>query len=510
MFAINALIRQLHTGRLGDGAALAAGALLPLAFAPLALFPLAWFAPALLFLLWQDAPPRLAARRGFLFGVGMFGVGVSWVYVAIHDFGYTGMPVAALLTAVFVAILALYPAALGYLTGRMQARVPNPALRLLLLYPALWVAFEWLRGWFLTGFPWLHLGYSQVDTPLAGLAPLFGVYGLGWATAFTAAALAAWFVAPRRTALIGTALALTIWGLGAAVHGKEWTEPIGAPLRVSLIQGNQPQLETWDPQAMWVRLQAYADLNATRLGKSDLIVWPENAVTLFYQDLADDYFAPLAKQAQEAGSDLLLGVPLLDEDGVRYYTTMMSLGSSHGFYKKSHLVPFGEFVPMEGMLRGLIGFFDLPMSAFSAGPLYQRPLEVAGRKAAVSVCYEDAFGEEVIRALPAAELLVNGSNNAWYGDSFAPHQHLQISRMRALETGRPLLRATTNGISALVDPLGNVIASSRQFEVAIVDGTVQPMRGATLYVRWGNMPVLAGLFAIGFILWACIARRRCT
>jgi apolipoprotein N-acyltransferase len=506
---MNTIVRHL-TGRAGDGAALLAGALLPLAFAPLALFPLAWIAPALLFVQWHDAPPRRAARHGFLFGIGMFGVGVSWVYVAIHDFGYTSMPVAALLTAVFVAVLALYPAALGYVTARVQARVPNPSLRLLLLYPALWLAFEWLRGWFLTGFPWLNLGYSQIDTPLAGLAPLFGVYGLGWVTVLTATVLASWLLAPRRTAILGSALALGLWGLAAAGHGKAWTEPVGAPLRVSLIQGNQPQLEKWDPQGTWERLQEYAELNASRLGKSDIIVWPENAVTLFYQDLADDYFAPLAQQARAAGSDLLLGVPLLDQDGVRYYTTMMSLGSSQGFYRKSHLVPFGEFVPLEGLLRGVIGFFDLPMSSFSPGPLYQPPLEVAGRKAAVSVCYEDAFGEEVIRALPAAELLVNGSNNAWYGDSFAPHQHLQISRMRALETGRPLLRATTNGISALVDHHGRILASSKQFEAAIVDGTVQPMRGATPYVRWGNMPVLASLFAIGFILWACISRRRCT
>jgi apolipoprotein N-acyltransferase len=495
-------------GRAGDGAALAAGALLPLAFAPLDLFPLAWLAPALLLLTVFDAEPPLALRRGLLFGLGLFGVGVSWVYVAIHDFGNSGVPVAVLLTAIFVSVLALFPMAAAWSLARVRARVTGAAAGLLLFFPALWVGFEWLRGWIFTGFPWLTIGYSQIDTPLAGFAPLFGVYFLSWVTVYTAAVLAGWLLLPRRTAVMATVAAVALWGAAAGLRVVEWTEPDGAPLRVSLIQGNQSQDLKWDPVGMWQRLQAYADLNASRLGKTDLVVWPENAVTMFYQDLAQDYFLPIQQQARASGTDVLLGVPLLDEDGVHYYTTMMSLGSSHAFYKKSHLVPFGEFIPLEGALRGVIGFFSLPMSAFSPGPAYQPPLAVAGRKAAVSVCYEDVFGDEVIHALPAANLLVNGSNNAWYGDSFAPHQHLQMSRLRAVETGRPLLRATTNGISALVDAHGKVIARSPQFEKFILDGSVQPMKGATPYVRWGNMPVVSALLAIGFIGWGASVRRR--
>jgi len=472
-------------------AALIAGALLPLAFAPIGIFPLAWLSPALLFRLWLDAPPAAAARRGFAYGLGMFGVGVSWVYVAIHDFGYTAAPVAALMTLVFVAVLSLYPAVLGALGGWLLRRTRPPAVvSLVLILPALWVLFEWIRGRFLTGFPWLNLGYSHIDTPLAGLAPVAGVYGLSWVVALGAGALAYIGLRKRSRALLALLLPLALLGAGAGLGGKQWSQPAGEPLQVTLVQGNQDQLTKWDAAKVEQRLKTYAELTLPEFGQADLVVWPENAVTLFYGDLRD-YFDRLELQARSSGTDLMLGVPLRADDGVNYFTTIMSLGSEHAFYRKRHLVPFGEFVPFQEQLRGLIAFFDLPMSAFSAGPAGQAPLSVAGQRAAVSICYEDAFGEEVIANLADATLLVNGSNNAWYGDSLAPHQHLQISRMRALETGRPLLRATTNGISALVDSKGKPLATSPQFETYLLRGTVQPRTGLTPYTRWGNMPVLA-------------------
>jgi len=473
------------------------GALLPLAFAPLDLFPLAFLAPIPLFAAWLGGSPRSAMVAGFSFGLGQFGVGVSWVYVAIHEFGHSAAPVAVLLTLLFVAVLAAIPALVGYLARRLlPAGQPALPLLLLLWLPALWTLGEWFRGWFMTGFPWLSLGYSQIDSPLSGYAPLLGVYGLSWFCALTAGALLLAWRERRRALSVVLPLLLLLWGGGALLGTVTWTRPAGEPLRVTLIQGNVPQSTKWDPKAIRARLERYASLTQPQFDDSDLIIWPENAVTVFYRDIKEAFFDGLAADARATGTDLILGVPLLDDDGVHYYTTLMSLGSHHAFYRKRHLVPFGEFLPLEGLLRGLIKFFDLPMSSFSPGPQQQPLLQVAGHKVAASVCYEDAFGEEMIDALPEASLLVNGSNNAWYGDSLAPHQHLQISRMRALETGRPMLRATTNGISALIDERGKIRKHSGQFRTEVISGAVQPMQGSTPYVRWGNGVVVVLLLVL--------------
>jgi apolipoprotein N-acyltransferase len=480
--------------------ALLAGALLPLAFAPFGFYPLAVLSPAILFTLWREVTPGQAAWRGFAFGLGQFGVGVSWVYVAIHDFGDSPLIVAALLTLLFVSVLAAIPALVGYLATRLSLGRSIDGWRLLLLWlPAWWTLGEWLRGWLFTGFPWLNLGYSMIDAPLRGYAPVLGVYGLTLVVTLSAGALGWWWLERRRHWQLALPLLAVLWGGGALLNSIEWTTPVGEPLRVTLIQGNVPQSTKWDPEQIRHRLEVYADLTRQHLNDSDLIIWPENAITVFYHTLAEWYFDPLAEEARASNTDLILGVPEQDADGRRYYTTMMSLGSHHGFYRKRHLVPFGEFMPLEGLLRGLISFFDLPMSSFSPGSRQQPLLEAAGHKIAATVCYEDAFGEEMIDFLPEATLLVNGSNNAWYGDSLAPHQHLQISRMRALETGRPMLRVTTNGISAVIDERGTLQVTSRQFERQVIREVVQGRGGSTPYIDFGNWLVL-GLLLMGLLL----------
>ena len=481
---------------------LLAGASLPLAFAPFNLFLLAYFAPLVLFYFWLDATPKQAALRGFLFGLGMFGVGVSWVYVAIHVFGYAPVPLAILMTTAFVAFLALYLALQGYLSVRLEQGLGlSRNVSLVLIYPTLWLLLEWLRGWFLTGFPWLNLGYSQLNTPLAGIAPVLGVYGVSWATAFTAALILIILLAKQHKPRLITGVGLALLFIAATgLSLIEWTEKHGNPIKVSLLQGNAPQITKWDPEQIQARLDLYASLTRQHWD-SDLIFWPENAMTTFYHTLVDDYFMPLVTEAKQHGTDLVVGVPVLDLQTDEYYSSFVVLGDKPEMYHKRHLVPFGEFVPLESLLRGLISFFDLPMSSFSRGSDEQPPLKAAGQLLAPTVCYEDAFGEEVINFLPQATLLINGSNNAWYGDSFAPHQHLQISRMRALETGRPLLRATTNGISAIIDYKGYVVKRSPQFETYVLSGEVQPRSGATLYVRWGNWAVIGlGLLVLG-IVW---------
>ncbi len=476
--------------------ALAAGAALPLAFAPLDWLPLAFLAPAVLFRLWLDATPRQALWQGFFFGLGQFGVGVSWVYVAIHDVGQSPVPVAVLLTTLLVTFLALYPALAGWLAVRLRGRMR--AGWLVVTVPAVWTLVEWLRGWLFTGFTWLQLGYSQIDLPLAGLAPWLGVYGVSWARALTAGLLAAAVHRPGRSRLAAIAGLGALWVIAFFAGQPGWSQPAGAPLRVALVQGNAPQITKWDPDMLQLRLDTYARLTRSHWNH-DLILWPENALTVFYHRLEADYLKPLAEEGRQHGATLIVGVPIEDRETGRYWTTLAVLGDPPQFYRKRHLVPFGEYIPLGSVLRNLIDFFNLPMTGFSPGAPDQPPLEAAGQKLAPSICYEDAFGEELLDFLPESTLLVNGSNNAWYGDSFAPHQHLQINRMRTLETARPMLRVTTNGISAIVDHRGRILARSAQFEAAVLTGTVQPRTGATPYVRFGNTPVVVLMLLVVFV-----------
>lgn len=484
--------------------ALLAGAGLPLAFAPLSFFPLSIILPAILFWLLLDSSPKHAFGLGFAFGMGLFGVGVSWVYVAIHVYGYTMAPVAALLVLIFVAFLALFPALQAYLSARLLAVYKShhrfELLALLLILPTLWIFFEWFRGWVLTGFPWLNLGYSHTESPLGNIAPLLGVYGISWLSIFSSSLLL--LALRRREWRVVSGSGLFILWLAVFLVGKvEWTEAIDKPITVSIVQGNIPQQTKWDPKTFQVRLDTYAKLTRQHWD-SDLIFWPENSVSVFYQDIKNGYFKPLEEEARKTNTELVVGVPFLDIESRKYYSSLVSIGKTPGVYHKRHLVPFGEYVPLGFLIRGLVNFFDLPMSGFSPGDRQQAVLQAAGQPMAPSICYEDAFGEELIDFLPRATLLINGSNNAWYGDSLARHQHLQIARMRSMETGRMLIRATTNGISALVDHHGKIIKQSPQFETFVLTGQVQARTGATPYVRYGNYPVvITMLLILAGLLW---------
>jgi len=481
-----------------------AGALLPLAFAPVNLFFIAVLSPALAFVSWHGVRPTVAARRGFLFGLGLFGVGVSWVYVAIHVYGFTGAPLAALLTFLFVALLALFPTLQAYFGARLQRRLPLALHGL--AFAMLWMLFEWLRGWIFTGFPWLDLGYSQINTPLGGYAPVFGSAGVSMLVVLTAALL--WQLMQQRNRLTWSMLAMiaVIWVVGWGLKSVAWSQAIGKPMKVAVVQGNLPQLTKWDPDKIMQRLNRYADLSEPYWGKVDAIVWPENSLTIFWQDAPKTYRDSLQQHVTRSGTDLVIGLPYSNAKTGEYYSSLLVLGKHPGVYNKRHLVPFGEYVPFASVLRGLIKFFDLPMSGFSPGAEHQKHLEVAGQPLAPSICYEDAFGSELLDFLPQATLLINGSNNAWYGDSLAPHQHLQISRMRALETSRELIRATTTGISALVDQHGQIISRTAEFKTEVLEGQVQPRKGATPYVRMGSWPV--NLVMFGLLAVLLLSRRQ--
>ena len=486
---------------------LLAGAAAVAGFAPFGLWPLPVLSLAVLF---GQLSRTTAVRAGFLtglaWGLGFFLTGVSWVFVSLWVYG--GMPawLAGLATFLFCAFLALFPATVGALQARWHIA---PVLRTLLLLPLAWSVTEWIRGWIFTGFPWLVLGYSQVPNgPLAGYAPLVGVYGISFLLALIAGLLA-WRVTARGPLAprIWAAAAIVALGVGGlALHGIPWTTPDGKPTSVALLQGNIPQDMKWQPEKTRATLETYARMAAA--SPAQLIVLPETALPLFESELPVAYRAGLDALGRHNGGDVLTGLPTGSLDGA-YYNSVVSFGSAPGQrYSKVHLVPFGEYIPLKTVWGWVIEVLHIPLSDFARGAVEQRPLAIGGQRVAADICYEDAFGEEIIRQLPEASVLVNVSNLAWFGDSLAPWQHAQMSQMRALETGRMMLRATNTGLTAIIDAKGRVLASLPLFTAGSLSGEIQGYAGSTPYVRWGNAPVLALWGILGIALLVAALRRR--
>ncbi len=474
----------------------ALGALTVFGFAPVGWFPLPILALALQWHLMRNAPPRQALLAGYLFGLGWFLAGVSWIFISMHDIGGMAAPAAVLATLAFAGVLAVFPAlALG---AARLGRMPETA-RWLLLAPAAWAFLEWTRGWFLTGFPWQTLGYSQAPvSPLAGYGAVLGVYGVSWLAALTAGIL----VLGRKSWLT---LALVLWLSGYGLLQVDWTRPQGEPVTVSLLQGNVAQEVKFEPGKLTETLDMYRQM--TLESRSRLIVLPETAMPTLLHYLPEWYLSDFEEHARGLGGDVLVGVAESEPDG-RYYNSMVSLGSAPmQSFRKVHLVPFGEFVPTG--FRWLVDMMYMPMGDFSRGGPAQAPMAVAGQKVAVNICYEDVFGEELIHALPEATLMVNVSNDAWFGDSFAPWQHLQIAQMRALETGRWWLKANNTGVTAILDEKGRVRAMLPIFTRDTLHGEAQGMAGLTPYARWGNgaFLCLAGV-ALAGVFWLARRRRR--
>jgi apolipoprotein N-acyltransferase len=480
--------------------ALAAGAVAIAGFGDWHVFYLPLGALTLLVWLWLRArSPREAAGLGFAFGAAIFLGGVSWVYVSLHDFGMMPAPLAALATLLFCLFLALYPAAVGYLQARIGG---TPSTRALVLIPGMWALTEWLRSWIFTGFPWLSLGYSQLDSPLAGYAPVVGLFGVSFLAALAAGCLAL-LIRRERPAWLPLGLLAGLAAGGFALANVKWTAPDGDPVSVGLLQGNIPLSLKFVPGRYQSTLATYARLAASTDAR--LVVMPETAIPRFLEAVDPRYLQYLRAHALKNNGDMLVGVPIRDARG-RDYNAVVSIGASQSrIYAKSHLVPFGEFIPPG--FGWVLKILKIPLSDFSPGAADQRPLAVAGQRVAMNVCYEDAFGEEIIRQLPEATLLANVSNVAWFGDSLAPAQHLRISRMRALETGRWMLRATNTGVTAIVDAQGDVVARLPTFTEGVLNGKAQGRIGATPYVLAGNYPVvLLSLLCIGAGIWS--ARRR--
>jgi apolipoprotein N-acyltransferase len=478
------------------------GAALALAFAPFGIWPLAIICPALLFLAWQGATPRRAAAIGFWFQSGTFLAGTYWLYHSVHTVGGEAIGVALVLMLGLVAIMGTYLALLGYLQAKLLPT--TGALRWLIGLPACWVLLEWWRGWFLSGFPWLSLGYAQIDSPLAGLAPVLGVYGISLACALNAGAITTLLLGKPMLRTWAIAVLIVPWLISAPLWHHEWTTPRDAPVQVAVVQAAIAQDHKWSPEWRDKTLALYRELAEAHFG-TPLIVWPEAALPDVAYQLVD-YLNSLWSDAHSANSDVVMGLLHYDQQKDTYYNGVLALSNQVQWYHKRHLVPFAEYFP--SFVRGSMRLLNLRYGDFGAGDADQAPLSAAGQKLGMTICYEDGFGSEQLSVLKDATLLVNVTNDAWFGDTSAPYQHLDISRMRALEGGRDMVRAANDGVSALIASNGKIMARLPRFKAAVLTGEVQPRTGLTPYARVGNWPVM--LLCLFGVLVVAIVRQRST
>lgn len=463
-----------------------------LGFAPFYIFPAAIMALIGILYLWLKADSAKAAfKLGFQFGLGLYVVGIYWIYISLHDFG--GMPwwFAGFSTFCLCAFMALFVGLVGYLSKRFGF--------IIISAPVLWGLSDWIRSWIFTGFPWLTLGYSQVPhSPLAGYIPIIGIYGVSVITALIAAIIAYWLAKPKlsnvykRNAIVALVLIITAGNLLKAV---EWTTPIGNPISVALIQGNIAQDTKWSPDTAQNTIHTY--MTMVKQSDAQLIVLPETALPVISSRLDASVTDALTNHVKKNNGNIIVGLVELTEKTGEYFNSAFSFGTAPTQnYAKNHLVPFGEYIPLKQVFGWIYrDWLNMPLSDLSRGGAYQTPMQLGNQKIAVNVCYEDVFGEEIIHQLPAATLLVNISNDAWYGKSYAAHQHMQFSQARALETGRMMLRATNTGATAAIDTHGYVIAHAPHDIQTTLSTVAQGYAGSTPYVRWGNWPFIVLSFA---------------
>ena len=467
-----------------------AGLTYPLAFAPYQLWWLMPVSMAALLFSFVDRTPREAALNGFAFGFTAYLTGIYWITISVHTFGGAPFWLAAFLMLSLVLFLSGYYALLGYLITRFAPAAG--ALRWWFIVPGFWMLLEWVRGWFLSGFGWLTPGYAHVDSLLLGFLPIGGVLLVGWVVVVTAGTLVAMVRKPSRFALVQLVAAVSLWGVGLVLAHVKWTEEDGTNLTASMVQGSVPQDLKWLPEQLEPTINLYIELTLDHLD-SDLIIWPEAAIPRSKHNLTP-LWNELERIAARSDTEFLIGTVEYEPDIDARFNSLSAFGSSNAVYRKRHLVPFGEYFPVPEFVKDRMRLMNLPYQNFSPGDDGQPALMLAGQTIAGSICYEDVFSDIMLDMARGSSLLVNVSNDAWFGGSLAPHQHLQIARTRASEVGRYMLRSTNNGISAVINPYGRVVDRSPQFEPYVLTATVPGMRGQTPYMWWGDWPMVVLAF----------------
>lgn len=469
------------------------GGLLVFAHAPIAIAPLALISLAGLFWFWQQAKTLSESIKiGFWFGLGFFGVGVSWLISSMYFYAEMNLLVSALATLVFVLFLTLFIMLAGAMVFKLK-QTDAMMFNWVLVMPAVWVFAEWLRATLFGGFPFLMTGNTHLLTWLDGYAPVFGVLGISWAVALSAGILL-WLYGSR--AWLGASFLLaTLWLSGAALKSVEWVEPKGKTVDVALLQGNIPQDKKWLSREFMPTLKTYVGMTKQNLD-ADLIVWPETAVPAYYDLVEKGALRSFIKDAQLLSTDILMGVITRDQAKGKYFNAIVNAHNPKQQYHKKHLVPFSEFFPFSGLFKSLSLLFDIPFSEFTPGAKDQEAFELAGHKVGLSVCYEMAFGEELTESAKASDFLVTVSNDAWFAHTLEPAQQVQDVQMRALELGREIARSTNTGFTILVGVNGVVKAEIPAYKEGVLRTEVQPYQGETPFIKWRQWPILLLLLAV--------------
>ncbi|MFW0094613.1 MAG: apolipoprotein N-acyltransferase [Coxiella endosymbiont of Haemaphysalis qinghaiensis] len=479
--------------------AILSGALLPLAFAPANWVPIVFISPAILLAIWLHSTPVQSLWRGWLFGLGFFGTGTSWVYVSIHQFGNASTPLAVLITILFIFILAMFIAIQGFSFSLLYRR-KSVVIAALFAFPAWWVMWEWLRSELFTGFPWLFLGYSQIYSPLKGFAPLVGVYGVSLVVTFMNGCLYILFLRKEvKIKILGVTFLVILLFMGGGLITRQWTYPQKRRLRVSLVQGNIHQTMKWDINHLFLILHTHYYVETRKHWQSDIIVWPEAAIPIYPQQIPS-FLDSLNKEAKEHQTALITGIPIYQEKTQKTFNGLTVFGNGHGLYLKRHLVPFGEYRPLPRVFfSSITKYFNIPMSDSSPGPWNQLPMYAKDISFAPFICYEIAYPLEVLNSMEGKAFIVVVSDDSWFNDTIASAQQLQIAQMRALETGRYLIYSTNTGITAIIDPYGKIHQSAPRNKLVVLTSQITPVIGNTPLMKWSYYPVL-GIVIIFLLL----------